>query len=109
VLLAESDGRAIGFASYHEHYSTFLGRIGLWLDDLFIEASFRGQGIGKAIFQALCRIAVERKAARIEWCVAADNDSGIAFYEGIGASVNRNQYPVRLDEERLIQMAKKLE
>lgn len=106
VLLAECEGRAVGFASYHEHYSTFLGRIGVWLDDLYIEEAFRGRGIGKAMFQHLCRIAIERGATRIEWHVAADNARGIGFYEAIGASVKRAQYPASLGEEQMHRLAR---
>ncbi len=85
VLLAEESGRAVGFALFFRNYSTFLARPGIYLEDLFVEPAFRGQGIGKALLKAVARLAVERGCGRLEWAVLDWNEPAIAFYKGLGA------------------------
>ena len=85
VLLAEEEGRVVGFALFFPNFSTFLGRPGLYLEDLFVLPEFRGQGHGKALFRALARLAVERGCGRLEWAVLDWNEPAIGFYRALGA------------------------
>ncbi len=85
VLLAEDAGRVVGFALFFHNYSTFRGRPGLYLEDLFVEPEHRGRGHGKALLLALARLAVERGCARMEWSVLDWNQPAIDFYKKLGA------------------------
>ena len=85
VLLAEEQGRAVGFALFFQNYSTFLARPGIYLEDLFVEPQARGKGIGKALLRAVARLAVERGCGRFEWAVLDWNDPAIGFYKSLGA------------------------
>ncbi|NEQ38533.1 MAG: GNAT family N-acetyltransferase [Okeania sp. SIO3I5] len=87
ILLAEVGGKAVGFASYHRIYSTFLAKPGIWLDDLYLKAEYRGQKIGKALMTHLYQIAEETGCGRIDWTVNINNFQGINFYEKIGAKI----------------------
>jgi GNAT superfamily N-acetyltransferase len=85
VLLAEDAGVVVGFALFFHNFSTFLGRPGLYLEDLFVVPEHRGKGHGKALLQALARLAVERGCGRMEWSVLDWNEPSIAFYRALGA------------------------
>jgi GNAT superfamily N-acetyltransferase len=85
VLLAEDDGRVVGFALFFYNYSTFLGEPGIYLEDLFVEPGYRGRGHGKALLVALARLAVERGCARLDWVVLDWNAPAIQFYRSLGA------------------------
>lgn len=85
VLLARVDAEAIGFALYFHNYSTFLGRRGIWLEDLFVRPQWRGRGVGRRLLQRLAQIALERDCGRLEWWVLDWNDDAIAFYRRLGA------------------------
>ena len=85
ALLAEDDGKPVGFALFFHNYSTFLGRPGIYLEDLFVRQAMRGRGIGKALLARLARIARERGCGRVEWAVLDWNAPSIAFYRSIGA------------------------
>ncbi len=87
VLLCDKDEESVAFALFFHNFSTFLGRPGLWLEDLFVLPAHRGRGIGKALLRALAAIAVERGCGRVEWAVLDWNESAIGFYRGLGASV----------------------
>ena len=80
VLLAELDGGAVGFALFFQNFSTFVGRPGLYLEDIFIEPEYRRRGIGLAIFQELLQIARRRNYGRMEWAVLDWNQPAIDFY-----------------------------
>ena len=97
ILLAAVDGEAIGFASYHSIYSTFLAKPGIWLDDLYLKPNFRGQGIGRALMQQLKHIAQAQGCARVDWTVAATNLNGIKFYEVMGANISADLRLCRLN------------
>nr|WP_276600883.1 GNAT family N-acetyltransferase [Nannocystis sp. ILAH1] len=85
-LLAEDGGGAVvGFALYFHNYSTWRGRPGLYLEDLFVDPSARGRGIGKQLLVRLAQLAVERGCARMDWAVLDWNAPAIAFYESLGA------------------------
>jgi GNAT superfamily N-acetyltransferase len=85
VLLAEWDGEAAGFALYFFNFSTFVGRPGLYLEDLFVRPQQRSRGIGRKLLQALARIARERNCGRMEWAVLDWNEPALRFYESLGA------------------------
>jgi len=85
VLIAEVDGRAVGFALFFHSYSTFLTRPGIYLEDLFVLPEERGRGYGKALLTALGRLAVERNCGRLEWSVLDWNEPSIQFYRSLGA------------------------
>lgn len=85
VLLAKEDGVNIGFALFFHNFSTFLGRSGLYLEDLYIRPEYRGKGYGKRMLQTLAYIAVERGCGRLEWSCLDWNEPSIAFYRSLGA------------------------
>lgn len=85
VLIAEDAGRAVGFALFFHNYSTFLGRPGIYLEDLFVLPEARGHGHGKALLRALARLAVDRGCGRLEWAVLDWNEPAIGFYKSLGA------------------------
>jgi GNAT superfamily N-acetyltransferase len=87
VRLAERDGQPVGYALFFPNFSTFLGRPGLYLEDLYVREDLRGQGIGRALLRHLAQIAIERGWGRMEWAVLDWNTSAIRFYEERGASV----------------------
>lgn len=88
AMVAElSDGAVAGFALYFTNFSTFLCRPGLYLEDLFVLPEHRGLGIGKAMLQALAKLAVQRGCGRFEWSVLDWNEPAIGFYESVGATV----------------------
>ncbi len=96
-LMAEEDGEAAGFAFYFFNYSTWRGRPGIHLEDLFVHPRFRGQGIGKALLTRVAAIAVEKQCARFEWNVLDWNQTAIDFYQSLGAKF--------LDEWRIMRVA----
>ena len=85
VLIAEWDGEPAGFALYFFNFSTFVGRPGLYLEDLFVKPALRSHGIGRALLRALARIARERNCGRIEWAVLDWNEPALRFYHSLGA------------------------
>lgn len=85
VLIAEWEGLPRGFALFFHNFSTFLGRPGFYLEDLYVQPEFRGRGIGKALLLRLARLAVERGYGRVEWSVLDWNQPAIQFYKSLGA------------------------
>ncbi|HJK77747.1 MAG TPA: GNAT family N-acetyltransferase [Methanocorpusculum sp.] len=85
VLIGESDGTAVGFALFFHNFSTFLGRAGIYLEDLYVRPEFRGRGIGKAFLARLAAVAVERGCGRLEWWCLDWNRPSIDFYLALGA------------------------
>ena len=105
VLLAEADGRAVGFALFFHNYSTFLTRPGIYLEDLFVLPEERGRGYGKALLTALGRLAVERGCGRLEWSVLDWNEPSIQFYRSLGA-IGLDEWTInRVTGEALTRMA----
>lgn len=100
-VLAEAGGRAVGFALWFHNFSTFLGRRGLYLEDLFVVPEARGRGYGKALLQYLASVAVARGCGRFEWSVLDWNTPSIAFYEAMGASVLPDWRIVRMTGDAL--------
>lgn len=85
VIFAMENGKEVGFALFFHNFSTFLGRAGLYLEDLFVLPEYRGKGYGKQILQKLAAIAVQRKCGRLEWWCLDWNQSSIDFYLSLGA------------------------
>ena len=105
VLIGELDGEPAGFALFFHNFSTFLGKRGLYLEDLFVRPAFRGSGLGKHLMAALARIAVQRDCGRFEWSVLDWNAPAIGFYRRIGA-VGMDEWTVqRLEGEALHALA----
>jgi GNAT superfamily N-acetyltransferase len=84
-LVGLLDGVAVGFALYFTSFSTFMGRPGIYLEDLFVRPQARGAGVGKALLREVARIAVNRNCGRLEWSVLDWNDPAIGFYKKLGA------------------------
>jgi GNAT superfamily N-acetyltransferase len=105
VLLAEDDGRPVGFALFFHNFSTFLGRPGIYLEDLFVLPETRGRGIGRTLLTHLARLAVERGCGRLEWAVLDWNRDAIGFYERIGARPISEWTVYRLTGEALSGLA----
>lgn len=99
VLLAEINGNAIGFATYHQIYSTFLAQPGIWLDDLYIKADYRRLGVGEALIKRLCQITEKIEGGRIDWIVAVNNTPAIEFYEKMGAKIIQQVRLCRLNRK----------
>jgi GNAT superfamily N-acetyltransferase len=100
-LLAERDGSAVGFALFFRNYSTWRGRPGLYLEDLFVPPEHRQGGVGRALLRALARIAVRDGCARMEWSVLDWNQLAIDFYESLGARPMTEWTTFRLTDEPL--------
>ncbi len=87
AIVAEWEGKVVGFALFFSNYSTFLTQPGLYIEDIFVLPNYRRQGIGKALLNYVINLANERDAGRIEWSVLDWNEPAIAFYEKMGATV----------------------
>jgi GNAT superfamily N-acetyltransferase len=85
VLIASYKGAPAGFALFFHSFSTFLGRPGIYLEDLYVKPEFRGRGIGRALLTQLARLAKERECGRLEWSVLDWNEPAIKLYKSIGA------------------------
>lgn len=105
IVFAEWDGKPAGFAFYFYNYSTWQGRPGLYLEDLFVKPEFRGKGIGKALLLHLAKIAVENNCGRYQWQVLDWNAPAIDFYKSLGAEMMKEWLTMRVDGEALKRMA----
>ena len=105
VIFAMEDGKEVGFALFFHNFSTFLGRAGLYLEDLYVLPEFRGKGYGKALLQKLAAIAVERGCGRMEWWCLDWNRPSIDFYRALGAEPMSDWTVYRLTGETLTNMA----
>ncbi|HZV74440.1 MAG TPA: GNAT family N-acetyltransferase [Conexibacter sp.] len=85
AVLAEADGEALGYALFFPTFSTFVGRPGIWLEDLFVRPQHRGAGVGRALLAHVARLAVARGCGRLEWSALDWNEPALAFYRGLGA------------------------
>jgi GNAT superfamily N-acetyltransferase len=106
VVIAEWDGKPAGFAFYFNNYSTWRGRPGVYLEDLFVRPEFRGKGIGKALLAHLARIALDTQCYGMRWQVLDWNEPAIKFYESLGATFLREWLTIRLDGEPLARLAR---
>lgn len=105
VLIGEVDGAAQGFALFFHNFSTFEGKPGIYLEDLFVRPEARGAGLGKAFLQRLAQLAVERDCARLEWWVLDWNDPAIRFYKALGAKPMDDWTTYRVDGDALAALA----
>jgi GNAT superfamily N-acetyltransferase len=105
VILAEWKDEPAGFALYFHNYSTFLAKPGIYLEDLFVEPSLRGKGIGKALLKKLAELAVERNCGRLEWAVLDWNEPSIQFYKSLGAVLMSDWDVYRLTGDALNALA----
>ena len=104
-LMAELDQKPVGFALYFFNYSTWLGRPGLYLEDLFVPPDLRGKGIGKALLQRVAQIAVENHCPRLQWEVLDWNTPAIDFYRAMGAEFLDEWRNVRVSGDALLALA----
>ena len=104
-LLGEEDGSVVGFALFFHNFSTFVGRKGLYLEDLFIIPEKRGRGYGKALLKHLAKIAVERGCGRMEWICLDWNESALSIYRSLRATHLSDWTVQRLDEDTLKRFA----
>lgn len=105
VLIGEVDGEAQAFALFFHNFSTFEGKPGVYLEDLYVRPAARGCGLGKAMLQRLARIAVERDCARLEWWVLDWNEPAIGFYKKLGARPMDEWTTMRVDGAALQELA----
>lgn len=103
--VAEIDGQVVGFALWYVTFSTWTGRPGLWLEDLFVRPTARGTGLGKALLQQLARVCVERGWTRFEWWVLDWNAPAIGFYRSLGAEPQDDWTTFRVDGAALERLA----
>lgn len=94
-----------GFAFYFFNYSTWQGRPGLYLEDLFVKPQYRGLGLGKALLAELARIALAKNCGRMQWAVLDWNTPAIAFYEAVGAKILKEWLPCRVEGEGIARLA----
>jgi GNAT superfamily N-acetyltransferase len=105
VVIGEYHGDAVAFALFFHNYSTFLGRPGIYLEDLFVKPEMRGLGFGKVLLAYLAKLATERKCGRVEWAVLAWNEPAIRFYQKLGAATMDEWTVHRLTGEALDRLA----
>ena len=106
VLFATEDGREVGFALFFHHFSTFLGRAGIYLEDLYVMPEYRGKGHGKALLKRLAQITLERGCGRMDWQCLDWNERSIAFYRSLGAEALDDWTGYRLSGKTLEEIAK---
>ncbi|WP_221639682.1 GNAT family N-acetyltransferase [Listeria booriae] len=105
VLIGEYDGESVGFALFFHNFSTFLGRSGIYLEDLYVQPNVRGKGFGKAFLKRLAEIAVERGCGRLEWWCLDWNKPSIDFYLKMGAEAMEDWTVYRIAGETLTKLA----
>lgn len=105
VVIAYLAGVPVGFALFFHNFSTFLGRRGIYLEDLFVKPEVRGHGVGRALLAHLARLAVERGCGRFEWAVLNWNEPAIKFYESLGAKPMNDWTVYRVTGEALKELA----
>lgn len=105
ALIAEQAGKPVGFAAYFFNYSTWLGRHGIYLEDLFVEPQARGAGAGLALLRGVTRVAIAKGCRRVDWQVLDWNQPAIDFYRSLGARHQETWLPYRLEGEALERFA----
>lgn len=105
VLFGTEDGREVGFALFFHNFSTFLGRAGIYLEDLYVIPEYRGKGHGKALLKRLAQITLERGCGRLDWQCLDWNERNIAFYRSLGAEALDDWTGYRLSGKTLEEMA----
>jgi GNAT superfamily N-acetyltransferase len=105
AFLARSGGDLAAYAIYYFTFSSFVGRPGIWLDDVYVRPQFRGQRLGRALFRAVARVGVERNCGRFEWTALNWNEKALEFYRKIGAQTMNEWVLLRLDAAGLQKLA----
>ena len=108
ALVCEHEGKIVGYSIYFYTYSTFIGKKGIWLEDLYVHPEYRGNGIGKAFFKKLCETAVKEDCMRLEWSVLDWNAPSIAFYDSLGSKAMDDWTDRRLTREGIENLVKTL-
>ncbi len=106
VLIGEYGGQPVGYALFFHNFSTFLGRAGIYLEDLYVRPEYRGRGYGKAFFRKLAQITIERGCGRLEWWCLDWNQPSIDFYLSLGAEPMEDWTVYRLTGDTLAELAK---
>lgn len=107
ALLAEKEGKAVGFAIYFFNFSTFLGAHGLYIEDIFVDEAVRGEGVGLRILECLAQVAISEKCGRMEWSVLDWNEPSIGFYKKLGAVAMDEWTTFRLNRREIEQLIQK--
>ena len=105
VLFALQDEKEVGFALFFHNFSTFLGRAGIYLEDLYVKPEYRGNGVGRKILNQLAKTAIERGCGRLEWCCLDWNKPSIDFYLSLGAKQLNDWTVYRVTGNNLIKLA----
>ena len=105
AVICEIDRQAVGFAVYFFNYSTWLGKHGLYLEDLYVSPQYRAAGAGKALLKHLAQVALSNHCGRLEWSVLDWNEPAIGFYKSIGAQAQDEWVPYRLTGKALVALA----
>ncbi len=105
VIIGEIDGSPQGFALFFHNFSTFEGKPGIYLEDLFVRPEARGSGLGKALLAHLAKLCIERDCARLEWSVLDWNEPAIGFYKSLGARMMDEWTVMRVDGDALARFA----
>jgi GNAT superfamily N-acetyltransferase len=105
ALLARCEGKAVGYAIYFSTFSSFVGRPGLWLEDLYVRPRFRKRGIGRRLIEAVAEVAAKRNCGRFEWTALNWNRNALEFYRRLGAKALNEWVLVRLDSRGLRRLA----
>lgn len=105
ALLAAGDGTAAGYAIYFFTFSSFAGRAGIWLDDVYVRPEFRSHGLGRKLIEAVARVGVERNCGRYEWSALNWNHHALDFYKRLGAQVMEDWLMLRLDAKGMRRVA----
>jgi len=105
VLLGRLNGGVVGYALFFHNYSTFLGRPGIYLEDVFVKPAARGRGVGKALLREMAGVARDRGCGRLEWAVLKWNTPAIEFYESLGARPLDEWTTYRMDEAAISKLA----
>ena len=105
ALIAEWEGEAVGYALFFQTFSTFVGKPGIYIEDLFVLPAFRGRGLGKALVKEVARIAVERDCGRLEWSCLDWNEPSIRFYRSLGAQPLEEWTMYRVADDDVLKLA----
>lgn len=108
VIIAEFDNKPVGFALFFHNFSTFLGKSGIYLEDLYVQPTMRGKNIGKALLSSLAKIALDRDCGRLEWSCLNWNEPSIKFYKSQGAIPMDEWTVYRVTNKELNKLASKI-
>lgn len=106
VVIGEEDGKPVGFALFFHNFSTFLGKPGIYLEDLYVKPEYRGKGYGKKLLSHLAKLALERDCGRLDWSCLDWNEPSIKFYKSLGALPMEDWTVFRLTGESLTKFGK---